>query len=58
MNIEGLRCSNREQHQTNYPIVTGTSGGYYDEVPIGKYKSFLEEGLINMNVGDANDYNI
>ena len=58
VNSEGLRRSYRYRHQPTYPIVTGQPGGYYDEGLIGQYKSFLEEGVINMNPGDAEDYKI
>ena len=51
-----FRHSNRNQHQPTYPIVTVQYGGYCDEGPLGQYKSFLEEGLINMNIVDAEYY--
>ena len=45
----------RDHRKPTYPIVTGQYGVYYDEGPLGQYKSFLEEGVINMNVVDTED---
>ena len=32
--------------------------GHYDEGPLGQYKSFLEEGIININTVDAEYYKV
>ena len=61
MNSRGLRRSNRERKQPMYTKVTGTGKRYAEaprgeEGPMDSYKSFLSEGVINMNAGDAEDY--
>jgi len=61
MNSHGLRRSNRERTQPVYTKVTN-KGKRYTNAPTGKespmysYHSFLNEGVINMNARDAEDY--
>ena len=63
VNSRGLRHGNGERMQHVYTKVTGAVKKYAKspkgkEGPIDSYQLFLNEGVINMNPGNTEDYKI